>query len=76
MVGELRVNRYKLLPLEGLSNEILLCSTENCLDTYHRAQQWEKKIMYTCMCNSVSMLYSRKKNCIWEVTIKKIKKKK
>ena len=27
MVGELGVNRYKLLPLEWVSNEILLCST-------------------------------------------------
>ena len=26
---ELGVNRYKLLPLEWISNEILLCSTEN-----------------------------------------------
>ena len=26
---ELEVNRYKLLPLEWISNEILLCSTGN-----------------------------------------------
>ena len=26
---ELGVNRYKLLPLEGISNEILLCSAWN-----------------------------------------------
>ena len=28
--------------------------------------------MYTCMCNWVTMLYSRKKNCMGEITIKKI----
>ena len=27
MDGELGVNRYRLLPLEWISNEILLCST-------------------------------------------------
>ena len=27
--GELRVNRCKLLPLEWISNEILLCSAKN-----------------------------------------------
>ena len=26
--------------------------------------------MCTCMCNGVTMLYSRKKNCIEEITIK------
>ena len=34
-----------------------------------------RKKMYTCMCNWVTMLYSRKKNCIGEITIKKFKKK-
>ena len=29
VVGELGVNRYKLLPLEWISHEILLCSTGN-----------------------------------------------
>ena len=29
VVGELGVNRYKLLSLEWISNEILLCSTGN-----------------------------------------------
>jgi len=31
-----------------------------------------EKRMYTYMCNWVTMLYSRKKNCIEEITIKKI----
>ena len=29
VVGELGVNRYKLLPLEWISSEILLCSPGN-----------------------------------------------
>ena len=29
VVGKVGVNRYKLLPLEWISNEILLCSTGN-----------------------------------------------
>ena len=38
VVVELRVNRYKLSPLEWISNEILLCSTGNlCLVTYDEA---------------------------------------
>ena len=28
-IGSLEINRYKLLPLEWISNEILLCSTGN-----------------------------------------------
>ena len=35
---------------------------------------WEKR-MYTCMCNWVTTLYSRKTNCTGEI-IKKIKKRK
>ena len=37
VVGELGVNRHKLLPLEWSSNEILLCSTGNRLVTYDGA---------------------------------------
>ena len=33
---------------------------------------WENR-MYACMYNWVTMLYSRKNNCIGEITIKKIK---
>ena len=33
-----------------------------------------EKRMYTCICNWVAMLYSRKKNCIGEIRIKKLKK--
>ena len=35
-----------------------------------------EKRMYTYMCNWVTMLYSRKKNCIGEIMIKKIIKQK
>ena len=37
MDWELGINRYKLLLLEWISNEILLCSTGNCLVTYDGA---------------------------------------
>ena len=33
----LGVNRCRLLPLEWISNETLLCSTGNCLVTYEEA---------------------------------------
>ena len=36
---------------------------------------WENR-MCTCICNWVTMLYSRKKNCIGEITKKNLKKKK
>ena len=35
-----------------------------------------EKRMYTCMCNWVTMLYSRKKKFIGEITILKKKEKK
>ena len=34
-----------------------------------------EKQMYTCICNWVTMLYNRKKTCIGELTIKKMKNK-
>ena len=34
-----------------------------------------EKRMHTCKCNWVTMLYTRKKNCVGEITIKKKKKK-
>ena len=39
------------------------------------AEELEKE-QYTCMCNWVPMLYSRKKNCAGEITIKKKEKEK
>ena len=35
-----------------------------------------EKRMYICMCNWVTTLYSRKKNCIGEIAIKKLIKNK
>ena len=32
--------------------------------------------MYTCICNWVTMMYNRKKNCIGVITIKNINNKK
>ena len=68
---ELGVNRCKLLLLERIHNEVLLCSTENCLDTYIATRQREEKL-YTCMCNLVHMLYSQKKNKLKKRKRKKI----
>ena len=31
------------------------------LDNYITTQQWEEKVMYTCMCNLVPTLYSGEK---------------
>ena len=58
---EFGVNRCKLLPLEWISNEILLWA----LGTMS-SQLWWTMIMWengmcTCMCNWVTTLYSRKK---------------
>ena len=57
MDGVLGVNRYKLLPFDWISNEILLCSIGSLMMEHDNVR--EKK-MYTCMCNWVTMLYSRK----------------
>ena len=53
----LKINRRKLLPLEWISHEIPLCITENL---WWSMIMWENR-MYTCMCDWVTMLYSRKK---------------
>ena len=58
---ELGVNRCRLLPLEWISDEILLCSTGNYVWSLMTEHDNVKKRMYTCMCNWVTMLYSRKK---------------
>ena len=39
---------------------------ELCVVTYDGARSCEKKTMYTCMCNWVTMLDSRKKNNVLE----------
>ena len=61
MDWDLRVKRCKLLPLEWISNEILLCSPENDVSSLMMAHDNGRKRMYTFMCNWVTMLYNRKK---------------
>ena len=61
MDGVLGVNRCRLLPLEWISNEILLCSTGNYVwSLMMEHNNVRKKRIYTCMCNWVTLLYSGK----------------
>ena len=61
---ELGVIGCKLLCLEWIYNEILLCSTENCLDTYIATEKWEeKKCIHVCVTWSPSCT-SRKKTLL------------
>ena len=67
------VKRCRLLSLEWISNEILLCSTGNyvwSLTTEH--DMWEKR-MYTGMCNWITLLNSRKLTEHYNPTIVKKK---
>ena len=57
---EFGINRCKLLPLEWISNEILLCSTGNCVWSLAMEHDNVRKRMYICMCDWVTLLYSRK----------------
>ena len=74
MDWELGVKRCRLLHLERIGNEILLCGAAIYLwSLMMKHEMWEKS-MYSCICNCVTMLYSRKltlqcKPCI----MKKIK---
>lgn len=70
MDGELGVIGCKRLLLEGISKEILLCSTENVVESLMMEQDNQTKTNYTCMGNWVTMLGSGK-NCLGERTIKK-----
>ena len=60
MDWEMGVNRCKLLPLEWISNEILLCSPGNAIQSLMREHDHVRKRMYTCMCDWVTLLCSRK----------------
>ena len=60
---ELGVNRYKLLPLEWISNEILLCSTENyvsSLNTEHDNGIFEKEYIHVCVIGSPCYILEKK----------------
>ena len=59
---ELGLNGCKLLLLEWIYNEILLCGTESYVRYLLCSTTMGGKIMYACMCNWVPMLYSGKKN--------------
>ena len=66
MDWELGVNACKLLLLEWISNEILLCSTENyvsSLSTEHDNGIFEKECMHVCVIGSPCCTVG-KKNCI------------
>jgi len=65
------VNRCKLLLLEWINNEILLCSWELCLNTYSGAQQWEKKLcIHVCVTGAPCCTIGKKK-CVGENNNKK-----
>ena len=60
MDWELEVNGCRLLPLEWISNEILRYSTGKYIQSLMMEHDNVKKIIYKCMCNWVTMLYSTK----------------
>ena len=61
MDWEFGVNRCRLLPLEWISNEMLLCSTGNYTHLgWSMIEDNVRKRMYMCMCDWVTLLYSRK----------------
>ena len=60
MDWEFGVNRCGLLPSEWISNETLLCSTGNHVQSLIMEHDNVRKRMCTCMCNWVTMLYSRR----------------
>ena len=54
------INRCKLLPLEWISSWILLFSSGNYVWSLVMEHDNVRKKMYTCMCDWVTLLYSRK----------------
>ena len=56
---KLGVTRCKLLRLEWISNEILLYNTGNYILSLVMEHDNVRKRMYTCMCDWVTLLYSR-----------------
>ena len=60
---ELRVNVCKLFLLEWISNEILLCSTENyvsSLNTEHDNGIFEKEYIHVCVIGSPCYILEKK----------------
>ena len=60
MDWELGVNGCKLLPLEWVSNEILLCSTGIYILSLMMEHDNVRRKEYICMCDWITWLYSRK----------------
>ena len=60
LAWESGVNRCKLMPLEWISNEILLYSTGNCILSLIMEHDNVRKGIYMCMYDWVTLLYSRK----------------
>ena len=61
MDGELMVNRCRLLPLEWIGNEILLCSTENYVQSVMMENDNVRKQNVYMYVYWVTMLQGRKK---------------
>ena len=63
MDWEFGINRCKLLPLEWISNEILLYSTGSYIQSLlmeHDNVRKKNVCIYICMCDWVTLLYRRK----------------
>ena len=70
-IGSLWLTGCKLLLLEWISNEILLVALRSMSRYLQGSTRMGEKIIYTCMCNWVPMLYSGKKRSMCEeITIK------
>ena len=68
MDWELRVNRCKLLHLEWISNEILLYSTGNYIQSLMMENNVRNR-MYICVCDWITLLSSSKLIEHWKPTI-------
>ena len=68
MDWELRVNRCKLLHLESISNEILLYSTGNYIQSLMMENNVRNR-MYICVCDWITLLSSSKLIEHWKPTI-------
>ena len=55
------------LAFKWINNEILLCSMRTMSRYLQHSMTMGEKIMYTCMCHWVLMLYSVKKSVLGEI---------
>ena len=65
------LSHFKFIFVHGVNGLTIrsCCVALRTMSRYLQCQ-WEKKIMYTGMCNWVPMLYSREKKVLGEITIK------